>query len=207
MRVYLDTNVIFEAVLGQEEHLAAGDLIELAEKGVVELCVPVFVLYEITNKLRRLEAVHQNLVVTFRGHAQSLAAANPEMASEGIAAANQMLSSFLSDETAVADRWDSLHSRLEKCSDILELGMLAMEDAYKLQAETKLHLQDAIVVAVVLADAQTREPPKLLISRDGAWYRDEALQRRLKACDCEFIGHLGGAVQAIRKRLSLSDQT
>lgn len=205
MNVYIDTNVVLEAVLEQPEHAAVGELLALAEQGSIQLAVPVFVMYELENKLRRLSAMHQNLVVLFRGHAQSLVVANPEMAGEGIAAANRMVDSFLSEEAGAQDRWDSLCSRLAACSQVLPLTAAAMDAAIHLQADTRLHLQDAVVLATVLEDALNASGARIIVSRDEGWGADEALRDRLKGCDCELIGSIGGAIRHIRKRLGLGD--
>jgi len=192
---YLDSNVILEIILGQAQAESAQAVLRAAAEGRLVVKLPVFVLYEIEQKLRRLSAVRQDLAVLFRNHARTMGVANREIAAEGERAARAMADRFLLEDHDLRLTKAIITEPLLDVAEVLPLTTSVLVRAMRLaNREGSLHLHDAIVAATALEDAQATGEPSALVTKDSDLSRNAAVVEALAELQCRVIGDIAGAL-------------
>lgn len=199
MRVYVESNFVLEIVLEQEQHRACEEILRMTESRAIELALPAFALVEPYESMVRDERGGRLLAESLRQTAAqlqrtaSISADVPRLHDAGdllVRAAQEAWT-----------RFGNLRTRLLDVAHLLALDAATIRGASQLLAELGLGLPDAVMLASVLADAQTQPSPSVFLNRNTKDF-DNDVKARLLQVNCHLLWSFNGGLQRIKHMIA-----
>lgn len=201
MIVYVESNFILEITLGQEQALAANQILTMAENREIQLVLPAFGLSEPFSRIRQLARDRQRLQQAMRPielelrrmhHTRSLADAF-----------RPVREAMLSLERTELDRLEATIERVINSAITIELNTEIYREALQHRNEIDLELEDSIIFSCVLANlrSQNQETPKCFVSKDAKAFFDPGIESNLADHNCRYISKFPQAISYIRSIL------
>lgn len=186
MILYAESNFLLEIALARENEESARAVIDRAERGEVELSVPVFCLcepfstvsYRARKRAQEFRAVQRQLEDLGRGQVHRGL----------IDAMVTPLTDVLDVEIRERTELDDIVGRLLACATILDLSEAVFTASREAQVTHGLDASDSIVYATVLLDARARDvaEPKVFVTRNTNDFDREAIREELSAAGCRL---------------------
>ncbi|MEO8970884.1 MAG: PIN domain-containing protein [Ktedonobacteraceae bacterium] len=214
MIVYIETNFVIEVVREQEQHLSAYTIIELAEKGQIELAFPNFVLAECFDNILRKRNERNDLHNSLKKTLGELKRSEPH---------KQVMVNFVPIISVLQDsqkrELDLLYSTLERLINIgkcLEVKMGGIKQALLYQKNLALDPKDSIIFSTIIDDLKGRSvgEKKCFLSRDTKAFGrktsgrkafgsddDRRIKAELEIYNCEYKDSFYGGLMFIQHQL------
>jgi predicted nucleic acid-binding protein len=154
MTVFVESNFLLEIVFGQEESESAERLLDLAERGTIELALPSICLAEPLVTVRRSHRDRGRLVRELNGQVNQLSRSAPHELEVG--ALRDIPNLFASIEQRETDRLIDTVQRLLAVARLIEVDSGSFRQAIAYTARYALEIEDAIVLAVIVSDLPHR---------------------------------------------------
>lgn len=154
MTLYVEPNFLLETVLGQEQPAAAEQLLAMAEAGVTDLAFPSFSLSEPLVWVRRGVRDRKQLMKQVKDKVAQLARSAPHKGEVDVLRAMPNL--FERIEQRETDRLIMTIERLLATARLIELDSSSFRTARDYRARYSLEIEDAIILAVVIADLKSQ---------------------------------------------------
>lgn len=203
MRIYIESNLVLEIALQQEQHEICEALVLLGEQRRIDLVVPAFCVVEpyqtlirrgierrriqseVESELRQLERTHQYRDLL-----------------EGFRSTTALLSESIDDELR---RLDALHARLLAAAHLIPLSTTILQSAVVRRARHDLSPPDSIVLASVLEHLQAHpDPSSCFATRDRRAFDQAHVVTALAEHGCRLFREFEGAHRFVAARLERS---
>jgi hypothetical protein len=181
MIVYVESNFVLEMVLRQRDAGPAEQILELAEKGKIELAFPSFALCEPFWTIYRRERDQERLSKLLEGMIDQLP-------------------TFLAN--AAKKEKDSLWATVSRLVDVgtsIETDGTCLRRALEYQKRFDFSQQDSIIYSAVIADIQHRPftETKCFISTNYKDFKDPTIIAELNSYNCRYEQSFGKALNFI----------
>ena len=199
MNVYTESNFLLELAFAQQEQPACQLLLQAAEKGAVQLYLPVYSLTEVFQTLGRRRTRRDEMQQYIREEIRQYSREVDTMAIDAdalLSSLNDLLQARTTSQTA---RLFALAERLARVATVIPLTADILQAAPLLQAEHSLTPQDALVYASVRANL--REDPsevRLFVSRNEGDFKKASILADLRQMRCDYLSSFSTAVGRLR---------
>ncbi|HVB24986.1 MAG TPA: PIN domain-containing protein [Ktedonobacteraceae bacterium] len=204
MIVYVETNFVIEVVREQEQHADALAVIELAEKGQIELVFPNFVLAECFDNILRIHNERNDLHNSLKKTLGELKRSEPHK--QVMVDLGPVISVLQDSQERELNLLHSMLDRLINVGKCLEVKVDGIKQAELYRKNLDLDPKDSIIFSTIIDDLKGRSvgEKKCFLSRDKrAFGRDD--DRRIKAeleiYNCIYPGSFYGGLQFIQHQL------
>lgn len=187
MTLYVESNFVLEIALGQEELVPAERLLAAAEAGAIDLALPSFSLTESFVRISRGIRDRQRLMRQFNTQVDQIARSTPHQAEVG--ALQSVPNVIATIDQRESDRLASTIERILATAKLIELESAAFQAAMGYRTRYALDLEDAVILAVVVADL-TRWPgvgQHLFANRNRKDFDDPGIAADLKRLGCDVV--------------------
>lgn len=194
MTLYVESNFLLEIVLGQEDAGSAERLLAMAEAGAIDLALPSFSLSEPLVRVRRGVRDRRRLMKQLNDHVAQLARSTPhEVEVDALRAIPNLFGSIEQRET---DRLITTVERLLATARLIELDLSSFRAATDYRTRYALEIEDAIVLALVVADLRSKlaPGPHLFANRNIKDFDDPSIVGELKSLGCDFVWSFADAI-------------
>jgi predicted nucleic acid-binding protein len=199
--VYVETNLILEITLQQEESAAAEELLCLAEASRIEMAFPAFAICEPFETLRRRTLHREQLSSAIAKELRELARSQPH---SGYAGEFHLIAErFAVISKSQVDALEQTLRRVLRVASILPIDYAVFDRAIAYETRYSLTAQDAIVLASVLLDLE-RVPAgnaKCFLSRNPKDFDDPALDAELAVFNCRYIARFAHGLSFVQSRM------
>jgi hypothetical protein len=195
--VYVESNLILEIALGQEQSTAAEQILGAATSGVVELVVPQFCLSEPFSTLTERGRGRLRLSRMLTEQLRQLERSSPHKPLiEALQVAPATLVSF---EKAELDLLESTVGRLLAAGSTIALDGTMFQRAIAYRQMYALSAQDATIYSCIIAHLSTQDPtePKCFVSRNYKEFDDPDIRDELRQYTCEYADSFENALRFI----------
>lgn len=204
MIVYIETNFVIEVVREQEQHSAANTILDLAERGQIELAFPNFVLAECFENVLRKHRERNSSHSSLKKALSELQRSEPH---------RQIMVDFGPVISILQDsqvrELNLLHSTLDKLINIgkcLEVKKNGIKQALFYQENLDLDPKDSIIYSTIIDDLKVRasEERKCFLSRDRTAFDsddDRRIKAELETYNCTYKGSFYGGLMFIQNHL------
>lgn len=201
MIVYVESNFILEYALRQEQYDSCVRILEFAEAGQARLVVPAFCIWEALAKIIRNADEREQFRAQFQMHLRALKR-TPEH-SRAAGEFEENVQNFLVRTTQAENT--GLYSavdRLTRAAEIASLTPETLTELLRLQADIRLKLPDATVLATVLQHlVGVQVSPRCFVSRDKHFGNVPEVKALLERRNCTFISSFDDAHRFIVSQL------
>lgn len=198
--VYIESNFLLELVLNQEDAPACLDLLELAERGRIELVLPVYALVEPAETLRRRQAEMREFSEKLRAQLREMERMTHVTIERGThtALAKKVLDALNDWHT----RLGTHRERIARAARLLPLDWSTIERAQTIVQQGMLKREpDALMLAAVVMDLEVQRRPSLLINKNTKDFNPHELRSLLEPLGCQSIGTFRDGLGRLRSAL------
>jgi predicted nucleic acid-binding protein len=197
MIVYFESNFVFEVAFQRGDHLAAGELLNLAKERKIELVIPAYSIGEpyegMTRRSKDRSQLHNRLEQELRELARSQPYANVREIS------NEVTAMLIASAAEEKRRLDETLSSILDCADVVPLNRAVFQLALSRRGEFNLAPQDAFVLASVEFHARSRTgTDKLFLTTNSADFLNSELEAHLLDCQCKLMTKFGNGLAYVR---------
>ncbi len=200
MNIYVESNLVLEIALAQEQHQSCEDILALCLADRARLLIPAFSIAEPYQTLeRRHRQRRQTKLALDRELIQLARTASYAQSLSG----SQSLVDLLIDSTyEEARRLEATRAQLIQTATILPLDAEILEAATPIQTEYALSPEDAIVYATVLSHLKDRPSEQsCFLNRNTRDFDDPDLVAELRLHGCKMIPRFDSGYQYIKASL------
>ncbi len=201
MIVYVESNLILEVVLQQEQVGPAEEILRLAEERKIEITFPTFSLIEPYWTIRHRGEQRESLCKDLGSELNQIgrSRSHKELVSNLESARQTMLELERHEQNSL----ESTTRRLLSIGKAVEIGREIFEAALVHQRRYGLSLLDAVVYAAVATDLAGREDPnpKCFASKDKKAFFDPGITAELNSHNCRYIISFQDALQFIQSQI------
>jgi hypothetical protein len=182
MIVYVESNFVLEMVLRQRDAGPAEQILELAEKGKIELAFPSFALCEPFWTINRRERDQERLSKLLEGMIDQL----PTLLANAAKKEKDNL-------------WATV-SRLVDVGTSIETDGTCLKQALEYQKRFDFSQQDSIIYSAVISDIQRRPftDTKCFISTNYKDFKDPTIISELNSYNCRYEQSIGKGLNFIK---------
>ena len=188
MIVYVETNFVLQIALSQEEVASAADILLLAERGQIELAIPVFSLCEPFSTLSFREVERARLSDQLAAYATQLRRSLASSLShrDAVSRVEVLPSVLIEVMREESSHLESIIERLLHTSQVLPLSSHVFEQARRYVLRYSLKIQDAIVYAAIISDLANRpvDDNKCFLSNDVRAFSYHTIRQELRRFNC-----------------------
>jgi hypothetical protein len=202
LNVYVETNFVLELALEQEEASSCEALVQLAEKGTVQLIVPAYSFVEPHETLRRRHSERMRLAQEARAHARQLSRSSRYRASFSRL---REIDQVFRESTAVEESaFEAVRIRLAACTRVLPLTSEVLDRASAARLDHELAGQDSVVFASVCMDLEAAEdqPMSCFITRNANDFDNPSVQKALRNLNCRLISNFADGRSFVSSELA-----
>jgi hypothetical protein len=195
MIAYVESNFVLEIVLGQEQAVSADSLLQLAERGSINLVIPSFALAEPFTTVTQRERARGKLVNDITETLKQLRRSTPYQSEALLVtqAVNGLASITGRELTSLQDTVQ----RILAIAHTVELNSVRFSQALTYQGRYGLSPQDSVIYACVVSDMQTRSPgdARCFVTRNSRDFDDPGIVTELSAYRCRLFFSFEDALQ------------
>ncbi|OKH52945.1 PIN domain-containing protein [Calothrix sp. HK-06] len=200
MKIYVETNFVFEIVFEQEQFASCEQILQLIEAGRIQLIVPAYSLAEPHEKLirqarKRIE-IQQAIDTELK---QLLRTASYQTRFNSTDNVSNLLLQSIQDEK---HRFSQYRDRFLKCAEIIPMNADVMRDAATNEVALKFQPQDAIIYASVMFHLR-QNPPQIacFINRNARDFHNPITNNDLNRFNCRMIPSFDDGYNFIQSRI------
>jgi hypothetical protein len=200
LTLYVESNFVLEIVLGQEELASAERLLAVAETGAIDLALPTFSLNEPFVTVMRGIRDRRRLMSQLRDQVDQPERSTPHQTEvDALRAVPALITSIAEREQ---DRLARTVERLLATARLIELDLAAFRVATNYRDRYDLQIEDAIILAVVVADLNARPGSRqhLFANRNRRDFRNLALVTDLRRLGCDVVWSFADAARLLGVR-------
>jgi predicted nucleic acid-binding protein len=200
LTLYVESNFVLEVVLGQEELAPAERLLATAEAGAIELVLPEFSLGEPFARVKQGIRDRRGLMTQLNTRVGQLARSSPHQTEVGALQAVPNL--VASIDRRERDRLTRTIERLLGTARFIALDLASYRAAITYQTQYDLEIEDAIILATVIADLQTQQSTgrHLFANRNQSDFDDPGIVADLGNLGCDLVWTFADAVTLLGMR-------
>jgi len=201
MIVYVESNYIIELVLQQEQFKSCSAILDLAEKGKIELIIPAFCFTEIYEALGRKRSLRKELANNINTQLDQLS--RSALYAESTALFKELVILLTNSYEQDLQSLHTLHDRLLSIAQVVPLTDEVLKAASKSRTIYNLEPQDSVVFASTLIhqSSVSKEEDKCFFNRNSKDFKDPDIIETLKKNNCvSFFNFDDGYKYLIRKR-------
>jgi hypothetical protein len=202
VNVFVETNLVLELALEQQEAPACDELVQLAEQGAIRLLLPAYSLVEpyetLTRRWLDRRALRQRLSRELTQIARSASL------TDRVAASQDVVNLLVDSEQREARRIEQTKSRICKIADVLALddGVLAYTETW--QMVFNMSPQDAVIYASIRKRLEAdHAAPSCFVSRNPRDFNGPELKQDLAKFNCKYFSSFAVALQYIRHAIGV----
>lgn len=187
MTLYVESNFVLEIALGQEELVAAERLVAGAESGVIQIAIPSFAVSEPFSRVTRGIRDRETFLRQYNGHVRQLARSSPHRLDVGVLEAVPAALDRINDREA--DRLAETVARLFSTIRPIEFAVSSFHEARGFQLRLNLPIEDAVILASVLADlrASSRRDQYIFANRNRKDFDNPLIIAALQDLGCDLV--------------------
>lgn len=200
MTLYVESNFVLEIALGQEELAPAERLLAAAEAGTIVLATPSFSLSEPFARVTRGIRDRGRLRNQLNAQVDQLARSTPHQTE--VVALQAVPGLFAAIDKREEDRLTGTVERLLATARLIPPDLPTFRAATDYRDRYGLDIQDAIVLASVVADLKTLPlgGTHLLANRNKKDFNDPGIFAELRRLGCEIVWTFADAVRLLGMR-------
>jgi hypothetical protein len=185
--LYVESNFLLEIALGQEESRAAEALLASVEAQRFALAIPSFSLVEPTIRIGRGIRDRRRLIRQLTDHVDQLARSSIHQ--QEVDALRDVPGLVRIIDNREYDRLTKTMDRLLGCARLIELNRATFADALNFRVRFEIEIEDAIVLAVVIADARRLPSPRrhVFANRNRKDFRNPGIVAELASAGCDLV--------------------
>lgn len=199
MNVYVESGFVLILALRQEDHEAAGRILELARERRIDLKIPAFSLSEPFATVQYRANNRNRLIDELRREIRELRRTQPHetMARE--------LGQYMIQMTEVLqtqlDATEAIVLELSRTCGLLPLDATTLSLIASYKAAYNLRLPDAVILASIALDLERQPAPTdaLFISQNVKDFEDPAIQAALQQLRCKYLADFTNALRFIER--------
>jgi predicted nucleic acid-binding protein len=186
LTLYVESNFVLEIALGQEEAASAEKLLAAAEADAIQIGIPSFALSEPFSRVTRGIRDRGKLKDQLNSLVRQLSRSSPH--SVEIEALPNVPDLIARIDQREVDRLVSTIQRLLTTAKIIELDVGAFQTAIAFQERYGFGMEDAVILAVVLADLRfsSIQSRHLFANRNKSDFSDPEIVMALKQLGCDI---------------------
>ena len=187
MTLCVESNFVLEIALGQEELASAEVLLAAAERGALRLALPSFALCEPVIRVMRATRDRQAMLRQFNAQVVQLARSSPHQTE--VSELQNIPTLFSNVNQREEDRLHATVGRLLSAARLIELDRARFQHAIEIRRHFGLAIEDAIMLAVVLADLEQFKSPMrhLFANRNQNDFNIPGIVAELQRRGCEVV--------------------
>lgn len=202
MIVYVESNFILELVLLQDQYKSCENILELCQKGKIDLVLPAFCVAETFHTQVSKTRVREELSRKVTDEIRQLSRSKPY--EEVISELGNIASFFLKVSEEQIARFHQTLDRTLKTAEIIPLDSKILSFADKLQSAHKFSTpQDSVVLASVLSHlSKIAVGKKCFLERDEKDFKDPDIVDILEKYDCKIFYRFDSGYQYIQSQIA-----
>jgi predicted nucleic acid-binding protein len=199
MNVYVESGFILTIALQQDDHRAAGRIVEHARLNRITLKIPTFSLSEPFASVQYRANNRNRLIEELRKESRELG--RTETYERMAAELGQQIVQMTQVLKTQMDAIQAVVLELSRTCDLLQLDATVLSRAASYRDAYKLRPPDAIILASVILDLERAESPEgaLFISQNVKDFEDPSIQEALDRLDCKYLADFTNAVRLIER--------
>lgn len=200
MTLYVESNFVLEIALGQEELASAEWLLAAAQRGLVHIALPSLAICEPFSRVTRAIRDRQAVLRQLGAHVDQLGRSAPH--DQEVAELEAVPSLIGRIDRREETRLQATIERLLAVARIIELDRSRFQNAIGLRDRFSLAIEDAIVLAVVLADLERYKSPKrhLFANRNRTDFNNPEIVAELQRRGCDAVWSFTEAARLLAVR-------
>jgi hypothetical protein len=200
LTLFVESNFVLEIALGQEELAFAERLLAAAESSAIDLAIPSFSLSEPFARVTRGNRDRRRLMSQLGDQVTQLARSTVHRTEVDALRAIPALVTRIDDRERV--RLAGTIERLLATARLIELDLAAFRVATNYRDRYDLQIEDAIILAVVVADLNARPGSRqhLFANRNRRDFRNLALVTDLRRLGCDVVWSFADAARLLGVR-------
>jgi len=199
MKVYVETNWLLDLSLEQERIQASSFVIELARDKKICLCLPEISLVEADQKIVRRKLQREILIENLRQEGRELKRVRDAMYQAQAAAIEEDITRLIEISDFEREHFDATVRDISKSLTWLHLDDDSLQKSFDFEEHHGLNRLDALVYAVVRADAVSAPASeKCFIDYDGD-FSDTGLKRDMRVLGIKLLGSPESAENFLRR--------
>ena len=199
MNVYVESGFVLTLALRQEDHEAAGRILELARQRRIDLKIPAFSLSEPFATVRYRANNRNRLIDELRRELRELRRTQPHatMARE----LGQYMIQMAEVLQTQLDATEAVVLELSRTGELLPLDAATPARASSYKTAYNLRLPDAIILASITLDLERQPAPidALFISQNIKDFEDPAIQDALQQLSCKYLADFTNGLRFIER--------
>ena len=201
MIVYAESNFLLEWIRQQSGIQAVERIVELAEARTVQLKIPGCAFAEVRTTLER--AGKESTALQDAIKRETNKAGGSAHGRRLVKLYESIQDTVRKQATVHLKRHDRFAKRCFRSAQILELNVKILAYLPETLSEYDLNVQDALVLATVVADAASRQTTetKLFVQKDKEDFNTPEIKAVLNAHDCECIWGFESALKKIESAI------
>lgn len=199
MNVYVETNYVLELALLQKEHMSCQEILNLGERGKVNLIVPAFALTEPYQKLVRDDKRRKRLAKRVQGElAQMERSSSYQTQVPSVQPFINLLINSVSEEQR---RLKQITDKLLRTAKVIPLDNEIISAASTHEIQQGFSPPDALVYASIVQHLTlTNNAPSCFVTTNSKDFSDPDIRDRLKNLNCKLIYKFEQALYYIRSQ-------
>jgi predicted nucleic acid-binding protein len=200
MIVYVESNFLLELILQQGQRAEATALVEWARAKTIQLRVPAFSLVEPDWTLRKNATQREQAIQPLTAEQVQLSRSAHRRHLTGII---EELTGRLRELRMEDVRgYEQVLSEMLATTTVLDLTSNTVSESMRLRQQFGLQVQDAVVLATILADVALadRKEALLFVTRDSDFANPDIVAELAK-CRCPVVTDFASAVEHIRRSI------
>lgn len=200
MTAYVETNFLLEIALEQEEQVPAREILDLAERAVLQLVIPAFCMCEPYETIRRRALRRDELLQSMSREMRELSRSAPfaDFASHY----RSFAASLASVEKRELSALESVLLRVITTSRTIALTREILSRAKQYEMLLALTPHDAIIYSSVIADATSlpADETKCFLSRNSRDFDDPLVHAELGQSNNRYIRRFADGLAFIQSQ-------
>lgn len=201
MNVFVETNFVLELALEQQESSSCEELLDLAQKGAIQLLVPAYSFIEPHEMLTRRHREREALRSQISRELKQLARSAPLI--ERVATSQEVVQLLVDGTEFETTRVEEVKERLWSLGEVLACDIAVLRSAWLIQFAFDLSPQDAVIYASIRLRLEIEHAaPSCFVSRNPADFDDPDLRKDLASLNCKYFASFATALDYIRHELA-----
>jgi hypothetical protein len=207
MIVYIESNLLLEIVLDQEQSASAKRLLDGSDAGAIDLRYPFISLYEPLSRVISLQAQRNSLSAELDRHSRQLQWSSDRL--DVVSDLSRTRISLARLAKIESDSYEGVMQRVLQHGRPMAFNASVFAEAIRIQYELSLELPDAMVLGSILSDMRSlaKDTTSCFCSRDSKAFGKQEVKSVLKHHNCKYIASFAGAIEYLDSIGSLAQST
>jgi len=199
MKLYVESNFLVEIIESQSEANACRQLMSFCENGSLPFSIPQFCLFEVVEKIHRLNSDSGEFYKKLNQHLKML-----ENNSSVSFSAKEMREKIGFLETVKSTRDDELQ-RISQWfidhSEILHGSNNFISNGFTARANYDLKIEDAIIFSIIRENLNEGKNSSIFVSKDRKGFDSLDIITAIQEKGCQIVFGFGNALNLVKNKL------